>query len=131
MHACSLSADHNGTYSSGGSGPNFSYKCHREPRGSSKDDGCDAFAVNDLAFHPNNTFASAGSDGQILFWDKDARVKLGVADNMKGRCPLTSIVYAPSGKHLFYAASYDWSKGAMPEGCSGVSILCYCFPFCY
>jgi hypothetical protein len=30
----------------------------------------------------------------------------------KGRCPITTVKFNPMGNMLFYAMSYDWSKGA-------------------
>jgi mRNA export factor len=33
--------------------------------------------LKDLAFHPQHgTFATAGSDGKFVFWDKDRRERL-------------------------------------------------------
>ena len=37
------------------------------------DQGSDIYGVNAIAFSNQNTFASAGSDGIICLWDKDAR----------------------------------------------------------
>lgn len=116
--------NHNGTYSSGGAGPNFSFKCHREPLGAAQD-GCDVYAVNAIEFRHNNTFATFGSDGRVMFWDKDHRVKLGTQDMMKGRCPITCGKYSPNGKHVFFAASYDWSKGANPQACERMTNTIY------
>ncbi|RYY68681.1 hypothetical protein EON63_24545 [archaeon] len=54
----------------------FAFKCHRQDikdtYGTSK--GSDIFPVNSIHFHhPYNTFLTAGSDGCVCVWDKDAR----------------------------------------------------------
>ena len=36
-------------------------------------DARDIFSVNAISFHPRNTFCSAGSDGVLTIWDKEAR----------------------------------------------------------
>jgi mRNA export factor len=43
---------------------NFAFKCHR--------DGTTAYGINAIRFHPKfpGTFATAGSDGVVAFWDK-------------------------------------------------------------
>jgi mRNA export factor len=82
----------------------FVFKCHRE--------GSDVFCVNSIDFCQKNTFASAGSDGVMAVWDKDARNRLSLFEAHKGRCPITSVKFSPMGNLLFYALSYDWSKGA-------------------
>lgn len=50
--------------------PNFIFKYHREKR---PDNGFDVYSVNAIAFHPFNTFCTAGSDGIFTMWDKDQR----------------------------------------------------------
>lgn len=81
---------------------NFAFKCHRIEN--------DIYAVNSIAFHPTfGTFATAGSDGTIHFWDKDSKQKL------KGfnRCPapITATTFNRDGTIFAYSVSYDWSKG--------------------
>lgn len=83
---------------------NFCYKCHRWD--------ADVFSVNALHFSPMNTFTSIGSDGVICFWDKEAKHKLATLDMYKRACPGTDIKFSPNGQMLFYALSYDWSRGA-------------------
>ena len=84
------------------SSKNFAFKCHRIEN--------DIYAVNSIAFHPTfGTFATAGSDGTIHFWDKDSKQKL------KGfnRCPapITATTFNRDGTIFAYSVSYDWSKG--------------------
>ena len=82
----------------------FAFKCHRDTK--------DIFAVNSIDFHPFNTFCSAGSDGVFSFWDKDSRARLHNFDAHYKRCPITAVKFSPMGSQLFYAISYDWSKGS-------------------
>lgn len=58
-------------------------------------DGSDIFSVNALHFHAYNTFASAGSDGIITYWDKDARHKLTSFEMFKRQCPVTDVKFNP------------------------------------
>lgn len=81
---------------------NFAFRCHRE--------GNNAYAVNDIAFHPNyGTFLTAGSDGAIHFWDKDSKQRLESFTNLNSPIPCTA--FSRTGSYLAYAQSYDWSKG--------------------
>ena len=40
------------------------------------------------------------------------RHRLAAFEMHKGRCPITTVKFNPMGNMLFYAMSYDWSKGA-------------------
>jgi mRNA export factor len=86
----------------------FIFKCHRQKE--------DIYAINDIHFHKYNTFLTAGSDGVITWWDKDARSKLDTKDrmaNVNGMIvPIVAAKFTPLGDAMIYAASYDWSKGA-------------------
>jgi len=82
----------------------FVFKCHR--------DGQDIYAVNCIDFYPTNKFLTAGSDGTIVWWDKDARNRLAIRDRFKKEVPIAAAKFSPNGASMFYAASYDWSKGA-------------------
>ena len=42
------------------------------------------YSVNSIAFHKYGTFATAGSDGNFHFWDKDSRQRLKVFDLKQG-----------------------------------------------
>jgi mRNA export factor len=91
--------------------PNFIFKYHRDKRADNT--GYDIYSVNCIGFHPTmNTFCTAGSDGSWAMWDKVGRTKLKAFENHKGKCPISAISFAPRGNIMFYAASYDWSKGA-------------------
>lgn len=93
--------------------PNFIFKYHRDKR---NDGGYDIYSVNCIGFHPLNTFCTAGSDGSWGMWDKDGRTKLKSFEAHKNKCPISAIAFAPKGNIMFYAASYDWSKGADGNG---------------
>jgi len=98
--------------------PNFIFKYHRDKR---NDNGYDIYSVNCIGFHPTmNTFCTAGSDGSWAMWDKDGRTKLRAFDAHKNKCPIATVAFAPKGNLMFYAPSYDWSRGA--EANNGVSL---------
>ncbi|KAI3861911.1 hypothetical protein MKX03_004419 [Papaver bracteatum] len=82
---------------------NFTFDCHRE--------GKEVYSVDSLNFHPvYHTFASAGSDGAINFWDKDSKRKL----KAMSRCnnPIPCSAFTSDGLIYAYAVCYDWSKDA-------------------
>lgn len=84
---------------------NFVFKCHRSTSvhliyksctwllPSITRDASDVFSVNALSFHPKNTFCTAGSDGVLTFWDKEARFKLATFENFKRTCPVTDVKF--------------------------------------
>jgi len=81
---------------------NFAFKCHRNKS--------NLYAINDIAFHPFSTFATAGSDGTFNFWDKDSKQRL------KGfkacSLPITCCEWNTEGNIFAYSVCYDWSRGA-------------------
>jgi mRNA export factor len=98
---------------------NFSFKCHREGAPAARDST--VFAVNAISFHPVfGTFATAGSDGGITFWDKDSKQKLKVFTKKAG--PIPAATFNRTGTIYAYAVSYDWSKvifsGTLVDFCS-------------
>jgi mRNA export factor len=58
-----------------------------------------------------NTFCSAGTDGVLSFWDKEARYKLANLELLKRKSPINDIKFNPQSNLLIYAASYDWTRG--------------------
>lgn len=82
----------------------FVFKCHRHD--------ADIYAVSVLDFYKNNALLTAGSDGTFCFWDIQNKSRLGAYELHKGKSPITCGKFTPSGNMLFYALSYDWSKGA-------------------
>jgi mRNA export factor len=91
--------------------PNFMFKCHRDKK-SEKDPSAQIFGVNAICFHNFNTFCTAGSDGVLCFWDKDAKQRLHSLEKFKNQNSISAVTYNPMGTLLFYSVSYDWSRGA-------------------
>ncbi|KAA8495870.1 Protein RAE1 [Porphyridium purpureum] len=81
----------------------FAFKCHREEN--------NIYSVNSIAFHEGyGTFATAGSNGTFIFWDKDSKQRL---KNFKKLLqPITASCFSADGSIYAYAVGYDWSKGA-------------------
>merc|ERR1712196_297267 len=84
----------------------FVFKCHRESTTN------DIYGVNAIDFHNQNTFVTAGGDGSMAWWDKDARSRLATRDLFKMKCPITAAKFTPMGDALIYVLAYDWSRGA-------------------
>ncbi|KAJ1913146.1 RNA export factor gle2 [Mycoemilia scoparia] len=81
---------------------NFTYRCHRTNN--------QTHPVNVIRFNPQTgTFATAGADGMICFWDKVARSKTGSLEKLGS--PVTAMAYSPDGRKFAYALGYDWGKG--------------------
>ncbi|QDS76525.1 RNA export factor gle2 [Venturia effusa] len=98
---------------------NFSFKCHRQPDPSNRDQN-KVFSVNAISFHPvHGTFSTAGSDGTFHFWDKDAKHRLKGYPEVGGQIPATA--FSNSGNIFAYAVSYDWSKGYAHHSASAVN----------
>jgi len=107
----------------------FTFKCHRidDPNGRTmsltdpttglpkSEKIQDAYPVNCITVHPRQgTFATAGSDGRICFWDKDNRSSLSKIGNVSKGAPLppiTACKYSSDGTFLAYAKGYDWFQG--------------------
>jgi len=81
---------------------NFAFKCHRIKN--------DIYAVNDIAFHPLGTFATAGADGNFHFWDKDSKQRLKAFKQSDQ--PISCCEFNAQGNLFAYAVCYDWSKGS-------------------
>lgn len=66
--------------------------------------------MNGIAFNQQyNTFATYGSDGAIIVWNKDTKSKY--KSSKKFPSPFTAASFTEDGKLLAYAIGYDWSKG--------------------
>ncbi|KAL6177742.1 hypothetical protein ACLB2K_049265 [Fragaria x ananassa] len=82
---------------------NFTFKCHRENNV--------IYSVNSINFHPvHHTFATAGSDGSISFWDKDSKQRLKAMS--KCNQPIPCSTFNNDGSIFAYSVCYDWHKGA-------------------
>jgi mRNA export factor len=82
----------------------FVFKCHRHDT--------EVYSVNAIDFYHTNKFLTAGSDGCIVWWDKDKRSRLCAKDTYKKTVPIVAAKFTPDGASMFYAAAYDWSRGA-------------------
>ncbi|KAI9244723.1 WD40-repeat-containing domain protein [Sporodiniella umbellata] len=81
----------------------FSFKCHR-------DETKNVYSINSISFHPvYGTFATAGADGTVSFWDKDSKQRL--ASLPKQNNTISCTAYNRNGSIFAYSASYDWTKG--------------------
>jgi len=82
---------------------NFAFKCHRHNN--------EVYAVNAISFHQRyGTFATCGSDGGYVFWDKDSRQRLKLFN--RANQSITTSTFNRDGTIFAYALGYDWSKGA-------------------
>ncbi|CEL98498.1 unnamed protein product [Vitrella brassicaformis CCMP3155] len=89
------------------SGKSFAFKCHRVDRGHNESD---IYPVNSIDFHPQfGTFATTGSDGTFVFWDKDNKQRLKQFKPVNIAIPCARFNY--DGSIFAYACSYDWHKG--------------------
>lgn len=89
---------------------NFAFKCHRQPlQNQGRNATNEVYAVNSISFHPQGTFATAGSDGVFNFWDKDSKQRL--KNFTRVTAPISTATFSPDGSLYGYAVSYDWSKG--------------------
>jgi mRNA export factor len=81
---------------------NFTFRCHR--------DKSRVHSVNSIAFHPTDGyFATGGSDGQLIFWNKERQEK--VKEFSKSTLPITSCAFSTNGSSLAYSVGYDWTQG--------------------
>ena len=65
--------------------------------------------MNSLVFHPNGTFATGGSDGEVNFWDRINRSRLAHLPLLP--LPITAMDFSSDASVLAYCTSYDWSQG--------------------
>ena len=94
----------------------FCFKCHREE--SKQNQRADVYSVNGITFNTlYNTFATYGSDGHYVIWNKDTKSKY--KSSKKFPSAFTSATFSDDGKLLAYAVGYDWSKGV--EGQRGMN----------
>ena len=82
----------------------FSFKCHRNEQLRQ------IYPVNALAFNHVGTFATAGADGIVSFWDHNNKKNLKNFPSV-GQS-ITDCAFNSSSNLLAYAVSYDWHRGA-------------------
>ncbi|KAH9848762.1 WD40 repeat-like protein [Lenzites betulinus] len=84
----------------------YAFKCHRQVVESTDH----VWPVNALAFHPRyNTFASAGSDGNVSIWDYKSKKRLRQYPKFNAAVP--SIAFNCDGTKLAVGVSYTWDEG--------------------
>ncbi|KAH9386037.1 mRNA export factor [Nematocida major] len=73
--------------------------------------------VNVVLYHPAfpNTIATAGTEGVVMLWNRQAKCRLGfggpgVATNGADRA-ITAAAFNSTGRYLAIAVGYDWSQG--------------------
>lgn len=90
----------------------FAFRCHRITGPNPGQDKI--FAVNSVDVNVRyNTLATSGSDGTIVFWDKDNKQRLKAFDSVNW--PIVDGKFHPQGLMFAYAISYDWSKAYDPQ----------------
>ncbi len=90
----------------------FVFGCHRG------DDGR-AYSVNAIRFHKQSgALVTAGSDGNVRFWDKERRKSVTTIGFEKMNAPVVDIDFSHDGGMYAYAVGYDWARGSV--GASGV-----------
>jgi len=87
----------------------FCFKCHREE--TKAPPKSEVYSVNGITFNQQfNTFATFGSEGSIIIWNKDTKAKYKASKKFPS--PFTAAHFTEDGKLLAYAVGYDWSKGS-------------------
>lgn len=87
-------------------GMNYKLACHQSRDGVSH-------AVNAVRFHqPSGAFATVGSDGMIMFWDKDRKDEARMRKFESVGMPIVDVDFSAEGSLFAYAVGYDWSMGA-------------------
>lgn len=87
----------------------FCFKCHRV-EDTNKRDG-DVHTVNHITFNKqHNTFATAGSDGSYIVWNKDTKSRYKCSN--KSDLPINVACFSEDASLLAFASCEDWGLGA-------------------
>ena len=88
----------------------FCFKCHREDDTNNLTSQVNG--VNQISFNKkHNTFATVGSDGKYVIWNKDTRARY--KSNKQGaNLPMTNCAFSEDAQVFAFAVGEDWSKGA-------------------
>ena len=86
----------------------FSFRCHRH--------ALNIFPVNCIDTHPHpnyqDVFATAGSDGTVVFWNKAKKLKLKEYTQFLEKHTISAMQFNKDGSLCAYAASYDYYRGS-------------------
>jgi len=86
----------------------FSYRYHRDvPQHHGQP--TIVHSINALGAYKDEVFITAGSDGQVTWWNKKTRTKLG--EFARHPSPITCMALSPDLNLFAYSAGYDWHKG--------------------
>ena len=89
-------------------GKDFCFKCHRKEDANNKDG--DVWTVNHISFNKQfNTFATSGSDGTYIIWNKDTKSRYKSSPN--AAMPMTVSCFSDDANILAFACGEDWSLG--------------------
>ena len=84
-------------------------------KGTGNNETSEIYGVNAISFTNMNTFATGGSDGNIVIWDKIGKARLQTLDRFEKQTTISALTFNPMSNLLFYATSYDWSMGQNHE----------------
>lgn len=69
------------------------------------------WTVNHIAFNKqHNTFATSGSDGSYIIWNKDTKSRY--KQSSRAPLPMTVSCFGDDASILVFASGEDWSLGA-------------------
>lgn len=86
----------------------FCFKCHRQDNAATSDG--DAYTVNYIAFNKlYNTFATVGSDGTFIVWNKDTKSRY--KSSKPAPLPMVACDFSDDASIFAFASCEDWSKG--------------------
>ena len=86
----------------------FCFKCHRKEDAANKDG--DIWTVNHITFNKQyNTFATSGSDGTFIIWNKDTKSRY--KQSNAAPLPITVSCFSDDANILMFASGEDWSLG--------------------
>ena len=92
----------------------FCFKCHRKDIANTSYTTAaesEAWTVNAIAFNKaHDTFATCGSDGHWVIWNKDSRSRY--KSSNKAALPITAACFSKDAQIFLHAHGEDWSQGA-------------------
>ena len=87
----------------------FCFKCHRYENVPTQGVGI-VYSVNHINFNKKyNTFATFGSDGTFITWNKDMKSKY--HSSKRFSLPIQAADFSDNAQFMAYAVGYDWNQG--------------------